>query len=259
MNLAGEIYQQALRRQADALRYLEGRGLPRWLITRCVLGWADKWTLTATLQRRAPHLMALALELGLLCHTRRGDVRDALAERVIVPELRDGHCVWFVGRGLSAAGSTPYSGAKYLALPGERPVLGQCWAAGLSEVFACEGVFDWLAALAHHLPAWCPCGTYVPIGSLGFLARARRVYGVFDGDEAGRAASARLGHILGERYRPLALPEGSDLSALLCQPGGHARFDALFVAAQHDLPCHSPEPGTKVKYTTARLSTSHDQ
>lgn len=99
-------------------------------------------------------------------------------------------------------------------------------------MFLCEGVFDWLAALACRLPAWCPCGTHFPTVSLGFLARARRIHGVFDGDAAGRAAAAHFGDALGERYRMLSLPEGWDLSDLLQRPDGRARFRALVAAAR---------------------------
>jgi DNA primase len=232
MNLAGAIYRRMLWQHTDALRYLQARGLPRWLIRRCALGWADGVTLAGVLARhRDPRLLPIALDLGLLRRGPSGRSCDALAGRIVVPEVRNGHYLWFIGRGLSASGGTTLAGAKYLALPGERPVLGQQWAARRPVVYACEGVFDWLAALAHHLPAWCPCGTHVSATALGFLARTRRVYGIFDGDAAGRAASARLGQLLGRRYRAVALPEGSDLNDLLQRPAGLAEFRALLAAA----------------------------
>ncbi len=232
MNLAGAVYRRALRDHGGALRYLHDRRVPDQLIARCALGWADGRALAATLGRRDPALLPLAAELGLLRRTPGGDWRDALAERVVVPELRGGHFLWFIGRGLAPDGGTRHAGAKYLALPGERPALGQAWASGRPEAFICEGVFDWLAALARGLPAWSPCGTHFPAASLGFLARARRIYGVFDGDDAGRAASERFGAALGVRYRAVALPEGCDLSDVLRQPGGGARFDALLATTR---------------------------
>lgn len=232
MNLAGAVYRRALRGHAPALRYLRERGIPHSLIARCGLGWADGHTLAAALRRsRDPALLPVAMDLGLLRRGPDGRLRDALADRIVVPEIRSGHCIWFIGRRLGDGAGTP-SSPKYLALPGERPVLGQQWAAGVTEVFACEGVFDWLAALAHGLAAWCPCGTHIPAASLGFLARARRVYGAFDGDAAGRAASDRLGRALGTRYRPLALPDGCDLSALLSQSDGRAYLGALVADAR---------------------------
>ena len=88
-------------------------------------------------------------------------------------------------------------------------MLGFERAVGRQEAFLCEGVFDYLTAVSWRLPAFSPCGTHLPAERLGFLARAERVYGVFDGDEAGRAAAARFGEHLGERWRPLRLPDGS--------------------------------------------------
>lgn len=235
MNLACQVYRRALRNETGTLRYLHGRGLPPRLIRRCALGWADGNTLAATLRREHDRdLGPVAVELGLLRRNRDGGLRDALAGRVVVPELRAGHAIWFIGRGLGADGGTAHSPEKYLALPGERPVLGQRWATGRDTVLACEGVFDWLAALALGLPAWCACGTHIPAARLGFLARARRVYGVFDGDAAGRAASDRLGAALGERYRALPLPEGLDLSALLGEPDGPGHFRALLAEARRE-------------------------
>ena len=59
--------------------------------------------------------------------------------------------------------------------------------AGHAEVLMCEGVFDFLTALAWDHPAFSTCGTYLPADRLGFLARASVVYAVFDPDAAGRS------------------------------------------------------------------------
>lgn len=126
MNIAGAVYRRSLWQHSEALRYLHGRGLPPWLLRRCALGWADGESLALALRRgRDPQLLPLAVELGLLRRAPGGGLRDALAGRVVVPELRYGHSIWFIGRGLDRGGGTPYSPAKYLALPGERPALGQ--------------------------------------------------------------------------------------------------------------------------------------
>jgi hypothetical protein len=42
--------------------------------------------------------------------------REFLAGRIVVPELRGSHCVWFIGRTLEDTPGLP----KYLALGGER-------------------------------------------------------------------------------------------------------------------------------------------
>src|SRR5439155_12918180 len=139
-----------------------------------------------------------------------------------VPELRDGNCLWLIGRALPGTPAAGPRGRKYRALRGERPVLGYAHAAGRAESLLCEGVVDWLTAVGWRLPAWSPCGTSLPAERLGFLAASRTIFGVFDADEAGRQACRRFAALLGPRFRPLALPEGLDLNDLARRPGGRA-------------------------------------
>ena len=116
--------------------------------------------------------------------------------------------------------------------PGERPILGFERAAGRRDVYLCEGPFDYLTAAAWRLPAFSSCGTAIPAERLGFLARARIVYGVLDADPAGRAGAERFGQMFGPRWVPLALPEGSDLSDLARRPGGRTEFFRLLAAVR---------------------------
>jgi DNA primase catalytic core len=230
LSTACAVYQHALWRAPAVLAYLRGRGLPDWVIRQCGLGYADGHSLEAYLRRRSGLLMAQ--ELGLLRAPSRGDgarpLREFFAGRVVVPELRGGHAIWFIGRRLADDGAR----AKYVALPGERPVLGYDRAAGRREVFLCEGVFDYLTAVAWRLPACSPCGTALPAERLGFLAGTRAVYGVLDGDDAGRAAAERFGTQLGGRFLPVRLPDGCDLNDLGRGPQGRAQFFRLLTAAR---------------------------
>ncbi|MCC6177435.1 MAG: toprim domain-containing protein [Chloroflexi bacterium] len=133
-----------------------------------------------------------------------------------------------IGRSLDDGSDRP----KYLALGGERPVLGFERAVGRKEAVLCEGVFDYLTAVSWGLPAFSPCGTHIPAERLGFLARAERVFGVFDGDDAGDEAAARFGVQLGDRWRPLRLPDGTDLNELGLRPHGRDWFYRLLSAAR---------------------------
>jgi DNA primase len=121
---------------------------------------------------------------------------------------------------------------KYLALRGERPILGYERAAGRRAVFLCEGVFDYLTAVVWRLPAFSPCGSHLPPAQLGFLARAEVVYGVFDADEAGAQAAERMAELLGSRWRPLRLPTGCDLNDLGRRRDGRAVFYDLLAEAR---------------------------
>ena len=229
MNMAGALYHDRLWRTPCALAYVRDRGLPNWVIRDCRLGYADGHSLATFLRRRSS--LALAQRLGLL-QRARGDAaphpsEEFLHGRIVVPELRGGQCVWFVGRALDDG-----KGPKYLALPGERPVLGYARVAGQREAFLCEGVFDYLTAVSWKLPVFSPCGTHLPADRLGFLARARVVYGVLDGDAAGQEASARFAEQLGPRWRPLTLPPGLDLNDLGRRPNGRAEFFQLLHAAR---------------------------
>ena len=222
MNRALEIYQEALWRTPQALAYLKRRGISETTVRNCQLGYADGTTLVGQLRRRGA--LRIAQDLGLLHRSRRRDRSSRLVEffagRIVVPELRGGHCIWLIGRRLDDNPSRP----KYLALPGERPVLGMERALGHRNVFLCEGVFDYLTAVGWDLPACSPCGTSLPAERLGFLARAEVVYGVFDADPAGPAAAERFASRLGARWQPLALPDGCDLNDLGRRPDGRVAF-----------------------------------
>jgi DNA primase len=230
MNTACALYQRALWREPKALTYLRERSIPDWVTRTCGLGYADGRTLETYLRRRTG--LRTAQELGLLGKPSRADdarpVREFLAGRIVVPELRGGQCIWFVGRTLDDTSAR----SKYLGLPGERLVLGFERAAGRREVFLCEGVFDYLTAVAWRLAAFSPCGTSLPAERLGFLARARIVYGVLDADDSGRRAAERFGAQLGERFQPLRLPDGCDLNDLAQRPDGRATFFRLLAGVR---------------------------
>ena len=234
MNIASTVYQHCLWRAPSMLTYLRERGIPDRVIRECALGYADGHSLEAYLRRRSG--LRTAQELGLL---RKPGARDGarplsehLAGRVVVPEIRGGQCIWFIGRAMQDNSDRP----KYLALGGERPVLGYERAAGQCQVFLCEGVFDYLAAVSWKLPAFSPCGTHLPAERLGFLARADVIYGVLDGDAAGSEAAQRFAQIMGKRWRALPLPDGCDLNDLARRPDGRETFFRLLADARRLAP-----------------------
>jgi DNA primase len=225
LNTTGALYRDALWRNRRARAYLEGRGLPDWVVRTCGLGYSDGRSLEAHLRKHGG--LRIAQELGLLGRSEPGEggrmLRERFAGRIVVPELRGGQPIWFIGRYPDEREVR----VKYLGFPGERPILGFERAAGRREVYLVEGVFDWLTAVSWDLPAFSTCGTDFPADRLGWLARARAIYGVFDADRAGREAAERFEAVLGRRWLPIALPEGTDLNDLGRQPDGRALFFRL--------------------------------
>ena len=231
LNTVATLYREAYWRYPAARAYVRARGIPDWVARTCGLGYADGRTLEAYLRRRGGLRVAEALGLLRPAEPSEGGrpLREFFAGRVVVPELRGGQPIWLIGRPIADSGPAR---VKYLALPGERPVLGFERAVGRREVYLIEGVFDWLTAVSWRLPAFCACGTDMPLDRLGWLARARVVFGVLDADRAGREAAERFEQILGSRWRPLSVPEGCDLNDLGRQPGGRTEFFRLVEAAR---------------------------
>jgi DNA primase len=225
MNAAGTLYRDALWRSPEARAYLRQRGIPEWVSRRYGLGYSDGRSLEAHFRRHGG--LRMAEHLGLLRRPEAGEdgrpLREFFARRIVVPELRGGQPIWFIGRHPSEREAR----VKYLALPGEKPILGLERAAGRREVFLVEGVFDWLTALSWGLPAFSTCGTGFPSNRLGWLARARVIFGVLDADRGGREGAERFGEILRKRWRPLALPDGLDLNDLGRRHDGRRLFFQL--------------------------------
>ena len=214
---ACELYHEVLLRSPVALEYLERRGIAARTVRRFRLGYSDGAVLVPYLRRRRLSVHR-ARELGLL---GRGD-REAMAERLVVPELRAGRCAWMVGRSL-AEREPRYRG---LALP--RPLLGWELIRDRARIFVTEGPFDWLTLAGWGLPACALLGTQPASSIRRVLGRARSVVLVLDADEAGRAAAEQLAAALEGRAVILPLPAGAkDVNELASRPDGREEFFRL--------------------------------
>ncbi|MGH2355190.1 MAG: CHC2 zinc finger domain-containing protein, partial [Chloroflexota bacterium] len=215
---AVDLYHHRLLADVEAMRYVRARGLDEATIERHRIGFAAGDELVDLLRwRRLP--IGAARKLGLLV---RHD-REFFARRVVVPEFRDGAPIWLVGRAIDSPSGAP----KYLGLPGRKPLLG--WDAVRDEPVVClsEGVFDWLTLSAWGVPALCLVGTHARPDTLAALSRFEQVYLVLDHDAAGAAATDALIRALGERARPVELPElprVKDIADLAVRPDGRALF-----------------------------------
>jgi DNA primase len=222
---ACELYHETLMRTPEAVAYVERRGIPQWVLRRFRLGYSDGRGLVPYLRRRRLSVHR-ARELGLL---NRND-SEAMAGRLVVPELRAGRCDWMIGRSLDDGREPKYRG---LALP--KPLLGWELVRGRHRVFVTEGPFDWLTLVSWGLPACALLGTQPGSAVLQLLGRARSIVLALDADEAGQEAAERIRTALGERAFALNLPEGvKDVSELGGRPEGREEFFALLdVPAGH--------------------------
>lgn len=217
--LAGacDLYHEALLRNERALHYLDRRGIAMPVVKQCRLGYSDGQALKPFMRRHRFSLRR-ASEMGLL----RKDGNEALAGRVVIPELRGGHCAWMVGRALSERR------LKYLGLSLPKPILGYERVRGHRRVFVTEGAFDYLTGVSWNLPVCALLGTHVRAERLRFLERVPEVVLVFDNDDEGQHAARELADSLGDHARILRLPDGvKDLGELGASDDGRETFFRL--------------------------------
>ena len=226
------MYHHRLLTDPAALAYIAQRGLDRVAVQNYRIGYAAGDELMPYLRwRRLP--LGPALRVGLLNHAGR----EFLAGRIVVPELRDGHPVWLVGRILEQVEDTQADEnaeppPKYLALRGSKPVLGWEQARGSATVIAVEGVFDLLTLRTWGFPAVALVGTHTRPDILDQRRTFRRVYLVLDQDKAGLEATVKLVDALGPNTVPVALPEGvKDVAELAPRPDGQDLLAAALLEA----------------------------
>ena len=122
LNATLTLYRAAFWRSPAARAYLRQRGIPDWVARQCGVGYADGRSLESYLRKHTG--VRIAEALGLLRRpepSERGrPLREFFAGRIVVPELRGGQPIWLIGRPLFDRPTR----VKYLALPGEKPVLG---------------------------------------------------------------------------------------------------------------------------------------
>ena len=211
---AVELYHRHLLRDANALAYLEQRGVTLKSIESCRLGYARGTELASYLRQRRLSLDA-AQQVGLLQHGNR----ELLAGRLVIPELRKGRAIWLIGRTVSES-ALP----RYLALPGRKPIFGWETAAQSRWVIVTEGVFDALTLRGWGLPSIALLGTHADNRTLQVLSRFERVCLALDNDQAGQTATADLLEAIGRRARAVELPDVNDVAELAPKRDGRSLF-----------------------------------
>jgi DNA primase len=223
------FYQQQLDRYAEALRYLELRGLrDPVLIKELRIGYAPGGSLRRHLVAQG-YSCELLKRLGLL----NAQGYDAFYQRVIFPCCQGGRVVNLYGRSIAAAFAHRF-------LPGSKGGLyaweqvQQC-----SEVILVEGLFDYAALWqAGFRQVTCSLGTHLNADQFQQLCdRPRTVYLTFDVDAngSGQQASLQLAQRLcaqGIAVRRVLLPDGHDPNSFFVQGGDSGKFQSLLEAAQ---------------------------
>jgi DNA primase len=223
------FYQQQLDRYAEALRYLEQRGLrDPALIKELRIGYAPGGSLRRHLTAQG-YSFDLLQRLGLL----NAQGCDAFYQRVIFPCCQGGRVVNLYGRSVAAAFAHRF-------LPGSKGGLF-AWelVRQFPTVILVEGLFDlavlWQAGFRH---ATCSLGTHLSAEQFQQLCdRPRTVYLTFDVDanSSGQQASQQLAqrlHAQGIATRRVLLSDGQDPNSFFVQGGDAEQFQVLLESAQ---------------------------
>ncbi len=235
--LAQTLYREALRTPEGkiARAYLVSRGFDGKAADEFGIGYAPaRWDAVATRLREARIKGEAAVEGGLLSERKSGQgYYDRIRGRLTFP-IQDvrGRVIGFGGRALE-----PDQEPKYWNTP-ETPVFRKRQAlygypAALEpirrakRVILCEGYFDRIAfARAGMGEALATCGTALTSEHGSQLRRrTKEVVLVFDGDEAGRAATEKALAVLlphGLRVRAALIPGGADPDDYLNEHGADA-------------------------------------
>lgn len=193
---AAQFYHDALDDNMDALQYLlRKRGLTPDTIRTHQLGWADGSMGAALRKDFKPDLL---VSMGLV--TESG--QDFLRGCITIPYHMQGNVVQIRGRKLSGE-------PKYMTPSGNRARLFNVdltWNA--SELVICEGEFD---AMVLEQNGFMSVG--VPGAQAwqetwnGYFSEVKRVFVVFDNDDAGDRGAEKVATALGQRVRVVHMPE----------------------------------------------------
>ncbi len=115
LTVAAALYQAALTASPEAQSYVRQRHITQASARRMRVGFGRPGALHDFLADD-PALTNLARQAGLL----DAFGKERLEGRVIIPEIRDGRCLWIVGRTLIGDGGAP----RYLGVSAPKPLMG---------------------------------------------------------------------------------------------------------------------------------------
>jgi len=224
-----DFYRESLLKNEEALEYLKARGVDGHTVKRFSVGYApDSRKLAEFLKREG--LLEEYLKTRNLVSLGSGNYRDLFLKRVVLPvRTPSGRTAGFSGRRLREDGSP-----KYVNSPESPYFKKSSLLFGLSETkdyakeegyaLLVEGVFDVLKLFSAGVRnAAAPLGTALTEQQARVLAAyVKKVYLLFDGDEAGRKAVRRAVPLLlsaGLEVFVVRLPEGHDPDSFVTEYG----------------------------------------
>lgn len=151
---AAEHYNRQLLEHAEAVQYLQSRGIDPELAREWGVGYAHRDSLFRELSNQ------LSEETLHSCYLFRSRKReDRQARRIIIPHWRNGRAGWHTGRAIDADNHRPYQ-----SLPGQRPALLALRSQSSPRGFLIivEGPFDLMACLSAGYDARCTAGNPEP-------------------------------------------------------------------------------------------------
>lgn len=195
LNEAAAFYHQMLLEDQSAYRYLtQTRGLTEETITKHQLGWADG-SLKIHLGHKGFKNEDI-VKTGLM--TQHGT--DFFYGHITIPYHNTGSVVQIRGKEI---------GGKYLTPPGQQSKLFNpdvAW--GADEICITEGEFDALVLTQLGFPSvGVPGATAWKDEWNRYVEKAKRVFIVFDNDNAGQKGSEKVARIIGPRSRIVTMPE----------------------------------------------------
>ncbi len=213
---AAEYYQHLLfasSNGANALSYLNNRGIDEKIIKRYLLGFAGKEPnhLYISLKDKFPN--DILEKAGLILKTQKGDFIDRFRNRIIIPiHDENGDIVAFGARAIEEGQNPKYLNSSDSLIYNKSKLLYGLYFAKDSikqsdSIIIMEGYFDVISAQAHGIEnCVASCGTSLTSEHIKLISRyskSRKIYLGFDTDSAGIRATQRGAEIIKEAFTGL--------------------------------------------------------
>lgn len=210
---ASEYYYENLKKNKEALAYLEKRGIGENIIDTYKLGFSLKGYSDLQNHFKSLYTPVILEKAGLTVKTEKGEVVDRFRNRIMIP-IRDeaGEVIAFGARAVEANQKPKYLNSPDTVLYNKSRILYGIDVAKdemIKEDYCVimEGYFDVISAQAAGLKnAVASCGTALTVDHVKLIAKyskSRKIYLAFDTDAAGLKATQRSTDVIKEAFEGL--------------------------------------------------------